>query len=108
MSPALPPPLEDYLHAVNAHDADRIAACFAADAVVRDERQDRVGRDAIRTWADETGRRYRHTVDVLACEVETDRTVVTARVTGDFPGSPIELRYRFGLAEGLIHELEIG
>jgi hypothetical protein len=108
MGPALPPPLEVYFRAVNAHDADRIAACFTADAVVRDERQDQVGRDAIRAWADETGRRYRHTVDLLACAAEAGRTVVTARVTGDFPGSPIELRYFFGLADGLIHELKIG
>ena len=108
MGPALPPPLEAYFRAVNAHDADGIAACFTADAVVRDERQDQVGRDAIRAWADETGRRYRHTVDLLACAAEAGRTVVTARVTGDFPGSPIELRYFFGLADGLIHELKIG
>ena len=108
MSPTLPPPLDAYFHAVNAHDADRIAACFAPDAVVHDERQDQVGREAIRAWADETGRRYRHTAEVLSVEAGADRTVVTARVTGDFPGSPIELRYLFTLAGGLVHGLEIG
>ncbi len=104
----LPAPLAAYFAAVNGHDADRTALCFAPDATVHDERQDRVGREAIRTWAEETGRRYRHSVDVLACDPDTGRAIVTGRVTGDFPGGPIELRYRFTLADGLIHRLEIG
>jgi hypothetical protein len=32
---------------------------------------------------------------------------VNSRVTGDFPGSPIELRYRFTLAGDEIARLEI-
>lgn len=108
MSIALPPPLDTYFTAVNAHDADRIALCFAPDAVVHDEREDRIGRAAIRTWADETGRRYRHSVEVLAGESAAGGVSVTGRVSGDFPGSPIELRYDFTLSDGLIRRLEIG
>ena len=33
--------------------------------------------------------------------------VVRAKVTGDFPGSPIDLSYRFRLERGLIASLEI-
>jgi hypothetical protein len=33
--------------------------------------------------------------------------VVTARVTGDFPGSPVELRYGFALEGNRITRLEI-
>ena len=32
---------------------------------------------------------------------------VTARVTGDFPGSPVDLRYRFTLEGATIARLEI-
>ena len=108
MDPTLPSPLDAYFRAANVHDADDVAACFAVDAVVHDEREDRVGRAAIRAWADETGRRYRHTAEVLAVETEGGRAVMTAKVSGNFPGSPIELRYRFALADGLVHRLEIG
>ena len=108
MRPTLPPPLDAYFSAANAHDADGVAACFATDAVVHDEHQDQVGRDAIRAWADETGRRYRHTAEVRAVETEGDRTTVTAKVSGNFPGSPIELRYGFTLANELVRRLEIG
>lgn len=107
MSLDLPRPLGAYFEAVNAHDADRIALCFAPDAIVHDERQDKVGRDAIRAWAYETGRRYGHTVKVLHFQGGADRIVVTGRVAGYFPGSPIELCYRFTLGEGLIRTLEI-
>ena len=86
MSLPLPPPLDAYFQAVNAHDAGRIAACFATDAVVHDERRDLIGREAIRAWAEETGRRYRHTAEPMSVEAGADRTVAMARVTGEFPG----------------------
>jgi len=44
----------------------------------------------------------------VAVEAAPDRTVVTAHVTGDFPGSPIDLRYRFKLVDRQIAGLEIG
>jgi ketosteroid isomerase-like protein len=108
MSLTLPEPLATYFVAANAHDADRVAACFARDAVVRDEGRDIRGHDAVRAWVAETSRKYRHKTDVLAAETAADRTVVTARVAGNFPGSPIDLRYRFTLAAGQIAGLEIG
>jgi uncharacterized protein (TIGR02246 family) len=104
----LPRVLTDYFAAANAKDADRIAACFTDDAVVRDERRDWSGRDAIRAWAEETQRKYRYRAEVVKTEVVADRTVVTALLTGDFPGSPIHLRYRFKLAGSQIGALEIG
>ena len=108
MNPTLPPPLDEYFRAANAHDADLVAACFAQDAVVHDERQEKVGREAIRAWADETGRRYRHTSEVLSVETSGLKTMVRAKVTGDFPGSPTELTFAFTIENGLVSRLEIG
>jgi ketosteroid isomerase-like protein len=108
MAASLRAPLGAYFAAHNAQDADRVAACFSEDAVVRDEGHDNRGRAAVRAWASETSRRYHHTAEVLAVEDAPDRTVVTARVTGNFPGSPAELRYRFQLDGDAIRALEIG
>ena len=58
MPPELPPLIADYFAASNAHDADAVAALFAEDARVHDERQDHRGREAIRGWAEETFRQY--------------------------------------------------
>ena len=39
--------------------------------------------------------------------VVIDQTTVTGRVTGDFPGSPVDLQYRFILEGDKIARLEI-
>ena len=50
-----------------------------------------------------------HDVARIAASRGTTMTevTVTARVTGDFPGSPVELQYRFTLEAALIGRLEI-
>jgi ketosteroid isomerase-like protein len=108
MTVILPEPLEGYFSASNAHDADRLAGFFADGARVHDEKHAFEGRKAIRDWADGTAEKYRHRTDVLTAQQAGDRCIVTARVTGRFPGSPIELRYRFRLEDRKIKELEIG
>lgn len=108
MTVELPKSLADYFAAANTDDADRIAACFAEEAVVRDEGRDIRGRAAVRAWAAEARRKYRFRAEVMTVDETADRTIVTARVTGDFPGSPVDLRYRFKLAGPAIIALEIG
>jgi ketosteroid isomerase-like protein len=107
MSFELPSPLGEYFAAANARDAERVANCFAEDAVVRDERQEIRGRDAIRGWAEETGRKYNYRAEILGFQKDPDRVNVRARLTGDFPGSPVELSYRFKLLDRWIQGLEI-
>ena len=103
----LPPPLDRYVAAQNAHDTDCLVACFAADARVRDEGRDIVGADAIRAWKDETSARYRVTLEPLRIEPEAGGPALTARVSGTFPGSPVDLTFHFTLAGGLIQALEV-
>ena len=43
----------------------------------------------------------------LAVDASAPEVTVTARVTGDFPGSPVELQYRFTLEGASIAKLEI-
>jgi hypothetical protein len=107
MSLTLPDPLPRYVAAQNAHDADALIACFAEDARVRDEGEDIVGLAAIRRWKEETSRKYRVTVEPKKIETADGATIMTATVSGAFPGSPIDLRYRFTLKNGLIAALEI-
>jgi hypothetical protein len=99
MKSDLPPVLDRYFAAQNAHDIDAMVACFAADAAVLDEGRDIVGTEAIRAWKEETSAKYRVAVAPLECRAEDGRTVVVARVSGTFPGSPANLTYRFRLAD---------
>jgi hypothetical protein len=55
----------------------------------------------------EASAKFSYTVDQLGAHVSGDHTTVTGRVTGDFPGSPVELHYRFTLEGDKIARLEI-
>ena len=108
MAVDLPKPIATYIAAENRADAEALAECFAEDAVVRDERQTIKGLTAIRRWKTETSSKYRHVMEPLAAIRNGDDIVVTNRLTGDFPGSPIELRFIFRLDDGdKITSLEI-
>jgi ketosteroid isomerase-like protein len=104
----LPEPLSRYFAAANTDDAGRIAACFAENATVHDEKRDFAGRAAIRQWAADARAKYRFQSEPFKIEGESNRPVVTAHLTGDFPGSPIDLTYRFEIVDGAIAALSIG
>ncbi len=107
MTVKLPLPIARYFEAANGDDADAVAAAFAVDAHVRDEGRDHHGREAVREWAQDSRRRYRFQAEPLSLEPEPEGGVVTAHLTGDFPGAPADLRYRFVLAGDAIAHLEI-
>ncbi|WP_044891002.1 nuclear transport factor 2 family protein [Myxococcus hansupus] len=104
--PGLPAPIAGYFEHQTTSPA-AVARCFTDDALVVDERQAHRGRAAIEVWNAATSSTYKLSTELLAAEVDGPRTTVRAKVTGSFPGSPIELRFRFTLTEGLITRLEI-
>lgn len=104
---ALPAPLATFVETYNAHDLDAFADCFAEDAVVRDEGRMHVGRPAIRAWFEEVTRRYRMTVEVTDLVTQDGEPVLCAVVTGDFVGSPLEMRFYLGLEDDKIVALRI-
>jgi hypothetical protein len=107
MSIGLPAPIDLYFASENAHDPSAIDRCFAAAAVVRDEGKIITGMAAIKAWRVETGRKYHHTIEPLAVSVRDGRVVVTGKVSGDFPGSPINLEHIFEIEHGRVVSLEI-
>ncbi|WP_223643666.1 nuclear transport factor 2 family protein [Corallococcus sp. EGB] len=104
--PSLPAPIAGYF----AHEKTSpaaVARCFTDDAVVVDERREHRGRAAIEAWNAAANSKYKFTTTLLAVEFDGPRTTVRANIAGNFPGSPVELRFRFTLAGGLITRLEI-
>ena len=104
----LPPLLGEYFEASNAHDADRLASLFSPSALVRDEGKEMVGQTAIHSWAEETFRKYQVAATPEAVAREGGAILVTAEVSGTFPGSPIRLGYHFETVGAKIVKLEIG
>jgi ketosteroid isomerase-like protein len=107
MTVELPNPIADYFEADRHKDAEAIARCFAKDAVVKDEGHTYSGHGAIQQWKAHTSTKYSYTSDRIAITIEQGRTIVTSHLVGDFPGSPLNLRYYFVLKGGRIAELEI-
>jgi len=108
MTLELKQPLSTYFEAQNALDVDAMLACFTDEASVHDEGRSMRGRPEIRAWIDETTRKYHPTIRPTNSAEESGLTLVTTQVSGSFPGSPIELRYRFKISGKKIASLEIG
>jgi hypothetical protein len=108
MSIDLPRPIALYVAAENAAETALLDECFTAAATVRDEGQIHLGLAAIRKWKAETKRRYNHRITPLRLIERGGVTVLTARLDGDFPGSPVTLQFRFTLEGDRIAALEIG
>jgi hypothetical protein len=103
----LPKPIALYIAAENSGETEALAKCFAENAVVRDENQTIEGLDAIKKWNAETKKKYEHTVEPLKFVEQDDKIFVTNRLTGNFPGSPIELEFVFTFDGDKIASLEI-
>ena len=102
----LPDPIAAYF-AADQRSADAVARCFTTQAVVKDEGHTYTGLEAIKAWKAAASAAYTYTSEPFALEQKEGSHVVTSRVTGNFPGSPVDLRYRFRLERGLIASLEI-
>jgi hypothetical protein len=104
--PILPAPIAAYFQ-VDAHEGEAITRCFTEQAVVKDEGRTHSGHSAIRAWKLDASTKYSYTSEPIGLEEKDGGYVVTSRVTGNFPGSPVDLRFAFRLERGKIAFLEI-
>jgi hypothetical protein len=108
MTIELPKPVATYFTAKNRKDINGMLSAFGEDADVRDEGEDLRGHAAIRDWMEKTTRKYGVTVEVTGLAGTEAQPIVSALVSGNFPGSPAILRYHFTLDDRSIIRLEIG
>lgn len=104
----LPAPVQVFFDADKAPGRGAPVSAFACDAVVRDEGRAHVGSHAIAAWWRAAKARYRHRAEPCGIQEQDGVTIVRARVTGEFPGSPAILAFSFRLDEDRIAALEIG
>ena len=88
-------------------DGEAVSQCFTENAVVKDEGHTHKGRAAIKEWKVDVSTKYEYTCEPLAYEEMDGKTVVTSHLVGNFPGSPVDLRYFFKLEGDKIASLEI-
>jgi len=102
----LPKPIAAYFIADEV-DGEAVSQCFTANAVVKDEGHTHKGRGAIKEWKTDASAKYEYTCEPIACEEKDGKTVVTCHLVGNFPGSPVDLRFLFKLEGDKIASLEI-
>ena len=102
----LPTPVANYFSA-DTSDSEAVAQCFTEKAVVKDEGRSFEGRAAISRWKVDASAKYQYTSEPFVCEQRDGQVIVTSRLTGNFPGSPVNLRFFFRLEGDKIESLEI-
>jgi ketosteroid isomerase-like protein len=110
-TPDVPPPVCNFIVAVNAFDIDGLMAGFAESALVNDQRREYRGKDAIRDWATREIIGDRVTVNVTQAVWQHGNVTVTASVNGDYDKTnlpnPLVLTFYFSMAGDEITQLII-
>ena len=102
----LPEPIAAYFDA-DKRGGEAVARCFTKQAVVKDERRTHCGPEAIKAWKTAASSRYSYASEPCSVERSDGRYIVTTRLTGNFPGSPVDVRFAFRLERGKIASLEV-
>jgi len=102
----LPEPVMAYLAAEEAKDARTLSRCFAEGGIVLDEGRDYHGHAAIQRWEEQADAKYSYVLQPIGVRTEGDTTTVLARLTGDLPGSPVDLNHTFTISRNEIAFLE--
>lgn len=102
----LPEPIAAYFDA-DSQDGEAVARCFTRNGRVLDEGETHSGHAAIAAWKTGASSRYTYTARPFKLDRQDRTYTVTSHVVGNFPGSPVDLRYIFSLERGKISSLEI-
>lgn len=107
MTIELPESIKQYFSAGNTTDLQWLQDCFSADAAVFDEGGVFRGLAAIEAWFSQARQKYQFSVSPLSLTTKGQHELVVATVSGNFPGSPIQLQYAFLLHDDKIQSLQI-
>ncbi|MGR9059201.1 nuclear transport factor 2 family protein (plasmid) [Rhizobium leguminosarum] len=103
----MPGIINTYFEADRRNDANALLDTFAVEAFVEDERARHQGVAAIREWWVAAKKAAQYVAEPLECTVDCYKALIRAKVSGQFPGSPVTLTYDFAIKDGKIVSLEI-
>lgn len=103
----LPKVLAEFLSAQEKFDSTNFAKTFAANALVHDEGGKFRGTEEIKKWNEETNRKYQTVMEPLAFDESGKESILTIRMSGTFPGSPVIAKFYFVIKNNSIISLRI-
>jgi len=101
----LPNIITKLVNAQNQYDSHAYAECFTDSAVVFDEGKTHNGKTEIQNWISNANSEYKTVMKSLTYNEKEN--ILSAEISGTFPGSPAVLKYHFELSDGLIQSLKI-
>lgn len=103
----LPQLVVKFVETQNTYNSGAYIECFTENAIVHDEGKTHTGKAEIRQWIEEANEKYKSVMKPLRYEESGSNGVLTAEVSGTFPGSPIVLKFHLGLKDGIIDSLNV-
>lgn len=103
----LPGPIESFVRAENSGDVEAASACFAPYATVRDDGHYYEGLFAIKAWKARSKGKPCRILTPLEISTSDGTATLKARLSGEFPGSPVTADFRFALVNDRIASLQI-
>lgn len=101
----LPNIITTLVNAQNQYNSHSYAECFTDNAVVFDEGKTYNGKTEIENWISEANNEYKTIMKPL--NYNEKENILSAEISGTFPGSPAILKYHFELNNELIQSLKI-
>lgn len=103
----LPNVVTALIDAQNNYDSIAYANCFSETAIVFDEGETHTGKNEIKRWIEKANEAYKAVMEPLRFEETGTRSILTAKISGTFKGSPVVLKYDLEIKNGLIQRLSI-
>ena len=103
----LPKVITRFIETQNNLDSTAYVACFTDAAIVHDEGKTHRGKEEIRQWIERSNEQYQSFMNPLEYEEAGANAVLTAEVSGTFPGSPAALKFHMVLKNDLIDSLKV-
>ena len=98
--------VERFIETQNNFDSKSFVECFTDSAIVHDEGKTYQGKKEIQQWIEHSNETYKPFTKLLKYEESGSNGVLTAEVSGTFPGSPGVLQFHMGLKNDLIDSLK--
>lgn len=99
--------IADLIAAQDKYDSKAFAENFTDDAVVQDEGKTYHGKTEIRQWNEMTNAKYKTKIEPVEVTISDDKMILTAKISGTFPGSPAMIKYHFEMKDNKITSLHI-
>lgn len=103
----IPEVVSAYFDADQANDVDALNQIFSDSAIVEDENSLYRGIVEIRTWWLAMKEKYQYFLELIEGSNTDHISTVLTQVSGNFPNSPVKLKFQFTLENGKVVKLRI-